>query len=130
MFGAGYVGLVTGTCFADLGHEVVIRDVVPERIERLRAGEIPIYEPGLDKVLDRKLIELCRPALEEKKPVKLDLPIKNINRTTGAMLSGEVARRYGHAGLPEDTIAISLHGNAGQSFGAFLARGVSRTAIS
>jgi UDPglucose 6-dehydrogenase len=53
MFGAGYVGLVTGTCFADLGHEVVIRDVVPERIERLRGGEIPIYEPGLDKVLER-----------------------------------------------------------------------------
>jgi UDPglucose 6-dehydrogenase len=53
MFGAGYVGLVTGACFADLGHEVVIRDVVPERIERLRAGEIPIYEPGLDKVLER-----------------------------------------------------------------------------
>ncbi len=53
MFGAGYVGLVTGACFADLGHEVVIRDVVPERIERLRAGEIPIYEPGLDEVLRR-----------------------------------------------------------------------------
>src|SRR5579862_81382 len=53
MFGAGYVGLVTGACFADLGHEVVIRDVVPERIERLRAGEIPIYEPGLDQVLER-----------------------------------------------------------------------------
>jgi UDPglucose 6-dehydrogenase len=53
MFGAGYVGLVTGACFAELGHDVVIRDVVPERIERLRAGEIPIYEPGLDKVLER-----------------------------------------------------------------------------
>jgi UDPglucose 6-dehydrogenase len=53
MFGAGYVGLVTGACFADLGHEVVIRDVVPERIERLRAGEIPIYEPGLEEVLQR-----------------------------------------------------------------------------
>src|SRR5436190_6929464 len=53
MFGAGYVGLVTGACFADLGHEVVIRDVVPERIERLRAGEVPIYEPGLDHVLER-----------------------------------------------------------------------------
>src|SRR5882672_4057620 len=48
MFGAGYVGLVTGACFADLGHEVVIRDVVPERIERLQAGEVPIYEPGLE----------------------------------------------------------------------------------
>src|SRR6266700_6602155 len=53
MFGAGYVGLVTGACFADLGHEVVIRDVVPERIERLRAGEVPIYEPGLAQVLAR-----------------------------------------------------------------------------
>jgi UDPglucose 6-dehydrogenase len=53
MFGAGYVGLVTGSSFADLGHEVVIRDVIPERIERLRAGEIPIYEPGLEQVVER-----------------------------------------------------------------------------
>src|SRR3954467_600223 len=53
MFGAGYVGLVTGACFADLGHEVVIRDVVPERIERLQAGEVPVYEPGLEQVLAR-----------------------------------------------------------------------------
>src|ERR1700749_3914666 len=53
MFGAGYVGLVTGASFADLGHEVVSRDVVPERIERLRAGEVPIYEPGIDEVLER-----------------------------------------------------------------------------
>jgi UDPglucose 6-dehydrogenase len=53
MFGAGYVGLVTGASFADLGHEVVVRDVLPERIERLRAGEVPIYEPGLELVLER-----------------------------------------------------------------------------
>jgi len=53
MFGAGYVGLVTGACFADLGHEVVIRDILPERIERLQAGEVPIYEPGLEDVLVR-----------------------------------------------------------------------------
>jgi UDPglucose 6-dehydrogenase len=53
IFGAGYVGLVTGACFADLGHEVVIRDVLLERIERLRGGEVPIYEPGLDDVLSR-----------------------------------------------------------------------------
>ncbi len=53
MFGAGYVGLVTGACFADLGHEVTIRDVLPERIEALNAGEIPIYEPGLELVLER-----------------------------------------------------------------------------
>ena len=53
MFGAGYVGLVTGACFAELGHDVVIRDVLPERIEHLQAGEVPIYEPGLDLVLER-----------------------------------------------------------------------------
>ncbi|HWX10121.1 MAG TPA: UDP-glucose/GDP-mannose dehydrogenase family protein [Gaiellaceae bacterium] len=53
MFGAGYVGLVTGACFADLGHEVVIRDVLPDRIARLQAGEVPIYEPGLELVLER-----------------------------------------------------------------------------
>jgi UDPglucose 6-dehydrogenase len=53
MFGAGYVGLVTGACFAELGHDVVIRDVIPERIERLREGEVPIFEPGLDEVLER-----------------------------------------------------------------------------
>ena len=53
IFGAGYVGLVTGACFADLGHEVVVRDVLPERIEALQAGKVPIYEPGLDEVLER-----------------------------------------------------------------------------
>jgi UDPglucose 6-dehydrogenase len=53
IFGAGYVGLVTGACFADLGHEVVVRDVLPERIEALQAGGVPIYEPGLDEVLER-----------------------------------------------------------------------------
>jgi UDPglucose 6-dehydrogenase len=53
IFGAGYVGLVTGACFADLGHDVVVRDILPERIERLRNGDVPIYEPGLDDVLAR-----------------------------------------------------------------------------
>src|SRR5438046_5004352 len=53
MFGAGYVGLVTGACFADLGHEVVIRDILPARIEALESGDVPIYEPGLDAVLER-----------------------------------------------------------------------------
>src|SRR3954471_758783 len=55
MFGAGYVGLVTGACFAELGHDVVIRDVVPARIEALERGEVPIYEPGLEE-----LLESCR----------------------------------------------------------------------
>ncbi len=79
---------------------------------------------GLDKVLDNKLIEMCREAIEDKKPVKLDLPIKNVDRSTGAMLSGQIAKRYGHAGLPEDTIWVRFKGSAGQSFGAWLAHGV------
>ncbi len=75
-------------------------------------------------VLDRKLIELAKPALESGKAVKLELPIASHDRTTGAMLSGRVARAYGHAGLPEDTIWIGLKGTAGQSFGAWLAKGI------
>jgi UDPglucose 6-dehydrogenase len=53
VFGAGYVGLVTGACFADLGHDVVVRDILPERIEELRAGRVPIHEPGLEELLAR-----------------------------------------------------------------------------
>ncbi len=79
----------------------------------------------LDKALDQVLIREAAPALDSQTPVRLEHPIRNINRTVGAMLSGEVARRYGHAGLPEDTISVHLTGHAGQSFGAFLARGVS-----
>jgi len=79
---------------------------------------------GLERVLDNKLIELAQPALEHKKPVKHELAIKNTDRSTGAMLSGEVAKRYGHGGLAEDTIWLTFSGTAGQSFGAFAARGV------
>ncbi len=84
---------------------------------------------GLDKALDNELIKQALPALENRTPVQIDMPVKNINRTVGSMLSGEVARRYGHAGLPEDTISITLHGTAGQSFGAFVAKGVSITLV-
>ncbi len=80
---------------------------------------------GIDKVLDRKLIEQARPALDSRTPVAIETRIRNSDRTAGAMLSGEVAKRYGHAGLPEDTIAVRLKGTAGQSFGAWLAHGVS-----
>ncbi len=80
---------------------------------------------GLDKALDHELIAAARPALDHGQPVEIVTTVRNVNRTVGAMLSGEVARRYGHAGLPEDTIAIKLQGTAGQSFGAFLARGIS-----
>ena len=78
----------------------------------------------IDDILDRKFIAEAKPALDDRTPVQLTHPIHNTDRTAGALLSGEVARRYGHAGLPEDTISISLSGTAGQSFGAFLARGV------
>ncbi len=79
---------------------------------------------GLDKALDRKLIELARPAIENGQPVAIELPVKNVNRTVGAMLSGRVAERHGLNGLPDDTIHVRLKGVAGQSFGAFLAHGV------
>jgi glutamate synthase (NADPH/NADH) large chain len=79
---------------------------------------------GLAKALDHELIRKARPALASKTPVKIDLAVRNVNRTVGAMLSGEVARRYGHEGLPDDTIHIRAKGTGGQSFGAFLARGI------
>jgi glutamate synthase (NADPH/NADH) large chain len=80
---------------------------------------------GLDKALDHQLIKQAKPALERGTPVKIDLAVRNIHRTVGAMLSGEVAARYGHGGLPDDTISIKARGTGGQSFGAFLAHGVS-----
>jgi glutamate synthase (NADPH) large chain len=79
---------------------------------------------GLERALDNTLIQLAEGALEEGRPVRLDLPIRNVNRTVGTMLGYEVTRRWGGEGLPEDTIDISFRGSAGQSFGAFLPRGV------
>ena len=79
---------------------------------------------GLEKALDNRLIELARAALERGEKVRVETPIRNVNRTVGTMLSWEIAKRYGHEGLPEDTIHVRLAGSAGQSFGAFLARGV------
>ena len=79
---------------------------------------------NLEIALDNTLIEKAKPALEDRDRVSIQHPIANTNLTVGAMLSGEVARRYGHAGLPHDTIHIKLDGTAGQSFGAWLARGV------
>ncbi len=80
---------------------------------------------GLEHALDHSLIAQAQPALENGKAVIIETPIRSLNRTFGAMLSGEVAKRYGHKGLPEDTIALKVKGTAGQSFGAFLAQGVS-----
>jgi glutamate synthase (NADPH/NADH) large chain len=79
---------------------------------------------GLEKALDHRLIEIARPALERREKVAIDMPIRNANRAVGTMLSHEIAKRYGHDGLPEDTIHIRFAGSAGQSFGAFLAKGI------
>lgn len=80
---------------------------------------------GLESALDHDLIAAAQPSIENGQPVRLERSVRNVDRTVGAMLSGEVAKRHGHAGLPEDTISVKFTGTAGQSFGAFLARGVS-----
>jgi glutamate synthase (NADPH/NADH) large chain len=80
---------------------------------------------GLERALDHQLIAAAQPALTSGKPVTGEFAVRNINRTVGAMLSGEVAKAHGHAGLPEDAIRFTFKGTAGQSFGAFAARGVS-----
>ena len=79
---------------------------------------------GLDGVLDHQLIAAAADAIDHRKPVRIEVPVKNTNRIVGAMLSGRVARRYGHEGLPDDTIWIKCTGTAGQSFGGFLAHGI------
>jgi glutamate synthase (NADPH) large chain len=78
----------------------------------------------IDKILDRSLIADSQVALDRGAPVRIVTTIKNTDRTAGAMLSGEIAKRYGHRGLPDDTIHVKLTGTAGQSFGAWLAKGV------
>ena len=83
-----------------------------------------VQDHGLENVLDRKFIAQTGDAIERGKHVRLDMSIRNSDRSTGAMLSGEIARRYGHAGLRDEAIHIKLKGAAGQSFGAFLAKGV------
>jgi glutamate synthase (NADPH/NADH) large chain/glutamate synthase (ferredoxin) len=102
----------------------------------LTAPDVPMDVPrycvqkqdhGLAGILDNKLVELCKPAIEQGEKVELELPIRNINRTTGTVLSSKIAKRYGPDGLPEDTISIKFSGSAGQSFGAFLAKGITLT---
>jgi glutamate synthase (NADPH/NADH) large chain len=90
------------------------------RIHRSEAQDHKIHD-----ILDRRLIADTQAALDRGAPVRIATTIKNTDRTAGAMLSGEIAKRYGHAGLPADTIHVKFTGTAGQSFGAWLARGVS-----
>ena len=85
---------------------------------------VTTQDHGLDRALDQTLIALCEGALQDARPVHLELPIRNVNRTVGTMLGSEVTRRYGGEGLPEDTISVDFVGSAGQSFGAFVPRGI------
>src|SRR6185312_3517777 len=81
---------------------------------------------ALEVALDQTLIELCEGALLDASPVSLELPVRNVNRTVGTMLVSMVTRRYGAEGLPPNTIDITFRGSGGQSFGAFLPRGITR----
>jgi glutamate synthase (NADPH) large chain len=101
--------------------ELLYNPQVPSRVGRRC---LIAQDHGLEAGLDHKLIEYAQPALEHRTPVERELPIRNVNRTVGAMLSGEIARRYGSQGLDPGTIHFKFTGSAGQSFGAFLARGV------
>jgi glutamate synthase (NADPH) large chain len=96
----------------------------PPAPRRVARRCVDVQDHGLDQALDYKLIDHARDALDHAVPIEIKLPIRNIHRTVGAMLSGEIARRYGSAGLPDDTIRFQFTGSAGQSFGAFLAKGV------
>ncbi len=106
--------------------KVFYNPVMPEDVARYHTES---QDHGLDKALDHRLIELAAPALERGEKVTIEMPIRNGNRTVGTMLSSEVARRYGHAGLPDDTIRVKFAGTAGQSFGAFLAKGITMELI-
>jgi glutamate synthase (NADPH/NADH) large chain/glutamate synthase (ferredoxin) len=95
--------------------------VSPEPTARRRVRD---QDHGLDQALDRTLIQLAEGALEDAHPVRLELPVRNVNRTVGTLLGAEVTRRYGAQGLPDSTIHVRLTGSAGQSIGAFLPPGI------
>jgi glutamate synthase (NADPH/NADH) large chain len=97
---------------------------VPAIDESMPRRQTTLQDHGLDRALDRQLIELCEPALERMEPVRAQLPIRNVNRTVGTMLGSEVTRLHGGAGLPDETIDLTFTGSAGQSFGAFLPAGI------
>ena len=101
--------------------KIFYRPEMPSDVARFNCE---VQDHGLDKALDNQLIKGAKPALEKRKKVKLTTEVRNINRSVGGMLSSEVARRYGHAGLPDGTIHVDMTGTGGQSFGTFLARGI------
>ena len=97
---------------------------VPSRVARRC---VQAQDHGLEDALDHKILKAARVAIDTLTPVEISLPVRNVHRTVGTMLSGEIARTYGSEGLPDDTIRIRLTGSAGQSLGAFLANGVTLT---
>ncbi|MDP9382392.1 MAG: glutamate synthase large subunit [Chloroflexota bacterium] len=99
----------------------------PQVSEGVATRRIQEQDHGLSAALDNQLIELARPALEQRLPVHADLPIHNVNRTVGTMLGAEVTWRYGGAGLPDGTISLKFNGSAGQTFGGWLPHGITLT---
>ncbi|MBZ5647402.1 MAG: glutamate synthase large subunit [Acidobacteriia bacterium] len=100
---------------------ILYNPTVPARVARRC---VQSQDHGLTQALDHRLIGAAQGALDNRSPLTIRLPIRNVHRTVGTMLSGEIARRYGSQGLPDDTIRCEFRGSAGQSFGAFLAKGV------
>ena len=101
-------------------HQPAYRDVFPDQDPRCTKTQ----DHGLEKALDNELVALAEDALERGEPVRAALAVRNVNRTVGTILGHEVTKRYGGAGLPDDTIDLTLTGSAGQSFGAFVPRGI------
>ncbi|MEU4095629.1 glutamate synthase large subunit [Streptomyces sp. NPDC026673] len=97
---------------------------VPDLPEGAALHRTTDQDHGLGKALDNELIALAKDALENGDPVRAQIKVRNVNRTVGTMLGHEVTKKYGGAGLPEDTVDITLTGSAGQSFGAFLPKGI------
>ncbi|MBA0125737.1 glutamate synthase large subunit [Haloechinothrix sp. YIM 98757] len=97
---------------------------VPELEPRAARHQVVQQDHGLDKALDNTLIQLAEGALSSGDKVRLDLPVRNVNRTVGTMLGSELTKRWGGEGLPDDTIDVTFTGTAGQSFGAFIPRGI------
>ncbi|MSX53243.1 MAG: glutamate synthase large subunit [Actinobacteria bacterium] len=97
--------------------------LVPPKANAVRSNTSQ-QDHGLTAALDNQLISLANPTLEDKKAVRLEMPIRNVNRTVGTMLGSEITRKFGGRGLPANTIDITFHGSAGQSFGAFIPSGL------
>jgi glutamate synthase domain-containing protein 2/glutamate synthase domain-containing protein 1/formylmethanofuran dehydrogenase subunit C len=106
-----------GLDFSRIFHQPAVAPEAPRRC-------VEAQDHGLAHALDHKLLELAQPALARGEKVSFILPVRNVHRAVGTMLSGELARRHGHEGLPDDAIHVQLNGTAGQSLGAFLARGI------